>query len=53
MKAVVQRVKDVSVNVDGVVSGSIDRGLLYLGVAKGDTPADAEKLAPEPIMSQI
>ncbi|MDR3249317.1 MAG: D-tyrosyl-tRNA(Tyr) deacylase [Treponema sp.] len=46
MKAVVQRVRDASVSVDGVISGSIAGGLLvYLGVAKGDAQGDAEKLA--------
>jgi D-tyrosyl-tRNA(Tyr) deacylase len=46
MKAVVQRVKNASVSVDGQISGRIDRGLLvYLGVAKGDDKNDAAKLA--------
>ena len=46
MKAVVQRVRDARVTVDGTVSGSIERGLLvYLGVARDDTEADAARLA--------
>jgi D-tyrosyl-tRNA(Tyr) deacylase len=46
MKAVVQRVLDASVRVEGITSGSISRGLLvYLGVARDDTEQDAEKLA--------
>jgi D-tyrosyl-tRNA(Tyr) deacylase len=46
MRAVVQRVKESWVKVDKEVIGRIDRGLLVLlGVAKGDTPADAEYLA--------
>ena len=37
MKAVVQRVKDASCTVDGVITGNIDSGLLvYFGVEKGD-----------------
>ena len=46
MKAVVQRVIDASVSVDGVVKGSIGSGLLvYLGVAHNDTEADADWLS--------
>ena len=46
MKAVVQRVVDASVSVNGVVKGSIDSGLLvYLGVAVDDTEKDADWLA--------
>ncbi len=46
MRAVVQRVRDASVRVDGAISGAIDRGLLvYLGVAKGDSEANARWLA--------
>jgi D-tyrosyl-tRNA(Tyr) deacylase len=46
MRAVVQRVLDASVRVNGDLRGSIARGLLvYLGVARGDTERDAEKLA--------
>ena len=46
MKAVVQRVRDASVTVEGRVSGAIDRGLLvYLGVARDDGEKDAEWMA--------
>jgi D-tyrosyl-tRNA(Tyr) deacylase len=46
MKAVIQRVKNACVSVDGRLSGSIDEGLLlYLGVAKGDSEDDAEWIA--------
>ena len=46
MRAVVQRVKESWVTVENEVIGRIDRGLLVLlGVAKGDTSADAEYLA--------
>jgi D-tyrosyl-tRNA(Tyr) deacylase len=47
MRAVVQRVSQASVTVDGRVLGSIkEPGLLVLvGVTHDDTPAQAEKLA--------
>lgn len=46
MKAVVQRVNRASVSVDGQEVGRIDSGfMVLLGVARGDTPADAEYLA--------
>ena len=46
MKAVVQRVIDASVTVDGTTKGHIDFGLLvYLGVAHDDEKADADWLA--------
>ncbi len=46
MRAVVQRVKKSSVNVDNQIIGRIDKGLLVLlGVAKGDTPSDADYIA--------
>ena len=42
MRAVVQRVKEASVEVDGDIVGSIDVGLLVLvGAFPGDTEADA------------
>ena len=46
MKAVIQRVIDAKVSVDGAVKGSIGAGLLvYLGVAHNDTEKDADWLA--------
>ncbi len=46
MKAVLQRVKEASVEVDGKTVGSCGEGLMILlGVAKGDTERDAELLA--------
>jgi len=46
MRAVVQRVKNAEVSVEGSVCGHIDKGILvYLGVAEGDNKADAEYLA--------
>jgi D-tyrosyl-tRNA(Tyr) deacylase len=46
MRALVQRVTEARVDVDGRTSGAIGRGLLVLlGVAKYDTRADADYLA--------
>ncbi len=46
MRAVVQRVSQASVTVDGRVVGRIDRGLMILlGVKTGDTEAEASWLA--------
>jgi len=46
VKAVVQRVFDASVSVNGVIKGAIQRGLLvYLGVAVDDGKNDADWLA--------
>jgi D-tyrosyl-tRNA(Tyr) deacylase len=46
MRVVLQRVTEARVEVGGEVVGSIGRGLLALvGVAKTDTPADADYLA--------
>lgn len=45
MKAVIQRVSSASVEVDGKIVGSCQRGyLILLGVADGDTELDAELL---------
>jgi D-tyrosyl-tRNA(Tyr) deacylase len=46
VKAVVQRVRDASVTVEGKVTGSIAWGLLvYLGVAREDSEKDAAWMA--------
>ena len=46
MRAVVQRVKESSVTVDGAVTGRIGQGLMVLiGVEDGDTEKDAECIA--------
>ncbi len=46
MRAVIQRVAEAKVEVEGQVIGSVGRGLLvYLGVGKEDTEADAQFLA--------
>jgi D-aminoacyl-tRNA deacylase len=46
MRAVVQRVKEAQVTVDGAVVGRIGRGVLVLlGVAVGDGDADATAMA--------
>ena len=46
MRALVQRVARASVEVEGKVTGAIGRGLLVLlGVATGDGPEGAERLA--------
>jgi len=45
LKAVVQRVIDASVSVNGIVKGKINKGLLvYLGVANDDNEKDADWL---------
>jgi D-tyrosyl-tRNA(Tyr) deacylase len=43
MRIVLQRVKRAQVTVDGIITGSIEKGLMLLvGVHKDDTPANAE-----------
>ena len=45
MKAVIQRVSSASVEVEGQIVGSCQKGyLILLGVAEGDTELDAELL---------
>jgi D-tyrosyl-tRNA(Tyr) deacylase len=45
MRAVVQRVRDCSVSVDGQLRGRIETGLLvYLGVGRNDSQKDAVSL---------
>jgi len=46
MLALIQRVKNASVAVDGSIIGRIDKGMVVLlGVVKGDCASDASKLA--------
>jgi D-tyrosyl-tRNA(Tyr) deacylase len=46
MRAVLQRVSRASVQVDGAIVAQIGAGwLVLLGVAKGDTDSDADRLA--------
>jgi D-aminoacyl-tRNA deacylase len=46
MRAVCQRVSRAQVTVDDSITGEIDRGLVVLlGVARGDTEAEATRLA--------
>ena len=46
MRAVVTRVKNASVEIEGRVNGQIGQGfLVLLGVAAEDTMAQAEKMA--------
>ena len=46
MRAVVQRVREARVEVDGEIAGAIGFGLcVLLGVARGDGEAEAERLA--------
>ncbi len=50
MRAVLQRVSTCSVTVDGSIVGSIGQGwLVFVGVAKGDTDVDADRLAEKTI----
>lgn len=54
MKAVVQRVLSAKVETGGEIVGSIEKGLMILlGVAKGDTAENAEKLAQKIIRMRI
>lgn len=54
MKAVLQRVSQASVTVEGAIVGQIDRGLLVLlGVQQGDTEADVHALADKTIALRI
>ena len=46
MRAVITRVSEASVEIDGVITGKISGGfLVLLGIKTGDTEEDAKKLA--------
>jgi D-aminoacyl-tRNA deacylase len=54
MRAVLQRVKEASVRIEGALAGRIGRGLLVLlGVGQGDSEADAEYLAEKTLNLRI
>jgi D-tyrosyl-tRNA(Tyr) deacylase len=54
MRAVLQRVTEASVTVDGQIIGQIERGLVVLlGVEQDDTDADAHQLADKTIQLRI
>jgi D-aminoacyl-tRNA deacylase len=54
MRAVVQRVENASVKVEDKIVGAIAKGLLvYLGVGKDDTEADAQWLADKIVTLRI
>ena len=46
MKALIQRVSSASVSVNGEAVGEIGRGVLvFVGIEKGDTSAQAKRMA--------
>lgn len=54
MRAVIQRVSEASVKIEGVVRGKIDQGLLILlGVEVGDQDSDLEWLAQKIVKLRI
>jgi D-aminoacyl-tRNA deacylase len=54
VRAVLQRVSEASVTVDGKVAGSIGPGLcVLLGIAQGDTAQDAEWLSAKSVELRI
>jgi len=54
MRAVLQRVSEASVSVEGALVGRIGTGLLVLlGVGQGDTEADADYLAEKTVSLRV
>ena len=54
MKALIQRVKQAQVEVDGEIVGKIDQGILaFIGVEKLDTKENADKLLKKIIRYRI
>ena len=54
MKILIQRTKEAFVEVEGRVVGRIDKGMLvFVGVEKGDTRAEAEWLAKKTVNLRI
>jgi D-tyrosyl-tRNA(Tyr) deacylase len=54
MRAVVQRVTRARVTIDGEIAGEIEHGLVVLlGIARDDTKADADYLAPKIVALRI
>ncbi|MBR4072853.1 MAG: D-aminoacyl-tRNA deacylase, partial [Clostridia bacterium] len=54
MKAVIQRVSEAKVTVDGKVVGSCNKGYMILfGAAEGDTEKDLETLANKTVNLRI
>lgn len=54
MRAVIQRVNNASVSVDGEMVGSIQKGLLiFLGIGSGDTQKDLEYIADKTVGLRI
>jgi D-tyrosyl-tRNA(Tyr) deacylase len=54
MRLLIQRVTEARVEVDGYVTGSIARGLLvFIGIARSDTPKDADYLADKLVTLRI
>jgi len=54
MKAVIQRVKEASVVIDGATAGAINQGLLVLlGIEQADTEADVQWLSKKIVQMRI
>ena len=54
MRAVIQRVQQASVRIDGVIHGAIPRGMLILlGIRNGDTLSDLQWLAEKVVNLRI